>query len=68
MKNSDTFTAEVVDVDAFTTTAAGSGYMRKVKGNAYYISAGTIEDDRPDINLLQRSDWPGISGWPRALC
>jgi len=53
LKASDTFTAEVVDVDAFTTTAAQVAALHKQgKKVIAYLSVGTIEDDRPDANLL----------------
>ncbi|RAJ28816.1 endo alpha-1,4 polygalactosaminidase [Pedobacter cryoconitis] len=66
LKNSDTFTAEVVDVDAFTTTAQQVAALHaQGKKVIAYISAGTIEDDRPDINLLPKEvigqvypEWP----------
>jgi hypothetical protein len=66
LKNSDTFTAEVVDVDAFTTTAQQVAALHaQGKKVIAYVSAGTIEDDRPDINLLPKEvigkvypEWP----------
>ncbi len=66
LKNGDTFTADVVDVDAFTTTieqvAALHAQGKKVIA---YLSVGTIENDRPDVSLLPQEvigqvypEWP----------
>jgi len=48
-----TFSGEVIDVDAFTTTAETVAALH-AKGEKViaYMSAGTIENDRPDISLL----------------
>jgi endo-alpha-1,4-polygalactosaminidase (GH114 family) len=62
----DNFTADVVDVDAFTTTAAQVAKLHSQgKKVIAYISVCTIEDDRPDISLLPKEvigkvypEWP----------
>jgi hypothetical protein len=62
----DNFTADVVDVDAFTTTAAQLAKLHSQgKKVIAYISVCTIEDDRPDISLLPKEvigkvypEWP----------
>ncbi|SDL96765.1 endo alpha-1,4 polygalactosaminidase [Pedobacter antarcticus] len=47
------FTSEIVDVDAFTTSAAQVATLHaQGKKVIAYISVGTIENDRPDVNLL----------------
>jgi hypothetical protein len=47
------FTSEIVDVDAFTTSAAQVAALHaQGKKVIAYISVGTIEKDRPDVNLL----------------
>ncbi|MBB5638636.1 endo-alpha-1,4-polygalactosaminidase (GH114 family) [Pedobacter cryoconitis] len=66
LKSGDTFTAEVVDVDAFTTTAEQVAALHaQGKKVIAYVSAGTIENDRPDANLLPKEvigkvypEWP----------
>lgn len=53
LKNGDTFTSEVVDVDAFTTTTLQVASLHaQGKKVIAYISVGTIESDRPDAGLL----------------
>lgn len=62
----DTFSAEVVDVDAFETSKATVDALHaKGKKVIAYISAGTLENDRPDGNLLPKEvvgkvypEWP----------
>jgi endo-alpha-1,4-polygalactosaminidase (GH114 family) len=66
LKTSDTFNAQVVDVDAFTTTAAQvTALHAQGKKVIAYISLGTIENDRPDVGLLPKEvvgkvypEWP----------
>lgn len=60
------FTGNVVDVDAFTTTAETVTALHKQgKKVIAYLSVGTLEDDRPDGALLpaevigkKYSEWP----------
>lgn len=53
LEDGDTFDATVVDVDAFTTTAAQVSKLHaQGKKVIAYLSVGTIEDDRPDVSLL----------------
>jgi endo-alpha-1,4-polygalactosaminidase (GH114 family) len=62
----DIFSGDVVDVDAFTTTAETVLSLHaKGKKVIAYISAGTLEDDRPDAVLLPNDvigkiypEWP----------
>ncbi|TLV03854.1 endo alpha-1,4 polygalactosaminidase [Dyadobacter luticola] len=66
LEDKDQFDADVVDVDAFTTTkeqvAALHAQGKKVIA---YLSVGTIENDRPDVHLLPKAvvgkvydEWP----------
>ncbi|MBB6273835.1 endo-alpha-1,4-polygalactosaminidase (GH114 family) [Pedobacter cryoconitis] len=60
------FSADVVDVDAFTTTAETVAALHaKGKKVIAYLSVGTIENDRDDISLIpaeligkQYPEWP----------
>ncbi|WP_439556675.1 endo alpha-1,4 polygalactosaminidase [Dyadobacter sp.] len=62
----DQFSADVVDVDAFTTTAEQVAALHaQGKKVIAYMSVGTLEDDRPDAGLLPREvigkvypEWP----------
>lgn len=66
LQDGDSFNAEVVDVDAFTTSAAQVAQLHaQGKKVIAYISVGTIEDDRPDVSLLPKAvigkkypEWP----------
>ena len=49
----DTFTGDVVDIDAFTTPKAIVDKLHaQGKKVIAYLSVGTLENDRPDANLL----------------
>jgi hypothetical protein len=60
------FTGDVVDVDAFTTSAETVAALHaKGKKVIAYLSVGTLEDDRPDGSLLpaevlgkKYTEWP----------
>lgn len=62
----DTFSAQIVDVDAFTTSAETVAKLHSQgKKVIAYFSAGTIEADRPDAGLLPKEivgktypEWP----------
>lgn len=66
LKAGDTFSAEVVDVDAFTTSPELVAQLHaQGKKVIAYVSMGTIENDRPDARLLPKEvigktyrDWP----------
>lgn len=63
---SNTFSGNVVDVDAFTTSAETVAALHaKGKKVIAYLSVGTFEDDRPDGSLLPKEvvgkkydEWP----------
>lgn len=66
ISSTDTFSTAVVDVDAFTTSAETVARLHAAgKKVIAYISAGTLEDDRPDAALLPKEvigkiydEWP----------
>ncbi|MBE9586403.1 endo alpha-1,4 polygalactosaminidase [Mucilaginibacter sp. JRF] len=66
ISSSNTFSGNVVDVDAFTTSAETVAALHaQGKKVIAYLSVGTFEDDRPDGSLLPKEvvgkkydDWP----------
>jgi len=66
LNDGDVFSAQVVDVDAFSTTAEQvAKFHAQGKKVIAYLSVGTFEDGRPDLNLLPKEvigkvypEWP----------
>ncbi|SDF04858.1 Glycoside-hydrolase family GH114 [Mucilaginibacter pineti] len=66
ISSADVFSGNVVDVDAFTTSAETVAALHaKGKKVIAYMSAGTLENDRPDASLLPKEvigkvypEWP----------
>lgn len=66
LKDGDVFSAQVVDVDAFSTTAEQvAKFHAQGKKVIAYLSVGTYENERPDLNLLPKEvigkvypEWP----------
>jgi endo-alpha-1,4-polygalactosaminidase (GH114 family) len=66
LTNTDKFTTDVVDVDAYTTSAEQVAELHaQGKKVIAYLSVGTFEKDRPDLDLLPKEivgkvypEWP----------